>query len=71
MRKFTLGLITGFFLFTEEGKEISKKFMESMNKATEDIKNSGKKIIKETMPETKKILEKMEGETNGKDERNE
>lgn len=71
MRRFTLGLITGFFLFTEEGKEISKKFMESMNKATEEIKNSGKKIIKETMPETKKILEKMEGETNGKDERNE
>lgn len=55
---FAVGLITGYLLFTEDGKEMSKKFLGSVNKATEDIMSKGKEIIKETMPETSKALNK-------------
>lgn len=62
---FTIGLATGFLLFTKEGKEISKKFVNSVNQATEEITNLGKDLIKETMPETSKAMEKGD-EDNGK-----
>lgn len=54
---FAFGLVTGYLLFTEDGKELSKKFMGSINKATEEILSTGKKIAKETMPETTKAIE--------------
>lgn len=53
---FLTGLIAGYLIFTEDGKEMSKKFMGSVNKATNEIMSAGKEIIKESMPETAKVL---------------
>lgn len=55
---FLTGIITGYILFTEEGRDMSKKFIGSVNKATEEIMSAGKTIVKETMPETSKTLKK-------------
>lgn len=53
---FLTGLVAGYLIFTEDGKEMSKKFMGSINKATSEIMSAGKEIIKETMPETAKAM---------------
>lgn len=53
---FLTGLVAGYLIFTEDGKEMSKKFMGSINKATNEIMSAGKEIIKETMPETAKAM---------------
>lgn len=55
---FLTGIITGYILFTDDGKEMSKKLIGSINKATEEIMSAGKTIVKETMPETSKVLDK-------------
>ena len=59
---FLTGIITGYILFTDEGKEMSKKFMGRINKATNDIMSTGKEIVKEAMPETSKIIGGKENE---------
>lgn len=53
---FLTGLVAGYLIFTDDGKEMSKKFMGSVNKATNEIMSAGKEIIKETMPETAKAM---------------
>lgn len=57
---FLAGIAVGYMLFTEDGKEISKKFLGSIDKATDEIMSASKSIIKETMPETSKALSKEE-----------
>lgn len=53
---FITGIVTGYILFTEEGRDMSKKFVGSINKATDEILSAGKKIAKEAMPETTKAI---------------
>lgn len=53
---FLTGMVVGYMLFTEEGREASKKFIGSINKVSNEIMSTGKEIIKETMPETSKAI---------------
>lgn len=59
---FITGVIAGYLMFTEEGKDMSKKFLGRVDEATKEIMSMGKDVVKETMPETTKRLRKKEVE---------
>lgn len=54
---FISGILTGYLLFTEEGKKLTKDVLGSVNNATEKAITNGKELLKESFPETSKAIE--------------
>lgn len=50
------GIMVGYFLFTDEGKKMTKSVIEKLDQAGNKAIKSGKEIVEETFPETSKKI---------------
>ncbi|MEG1597707.1 MAG: hypothetical protein RRY22_04955 [Bacilli bacterium] len=63
MKEIIYGLIAGYLIFNDEGKNTLNKITNFVGKGTEKIVKAGVDTIKEAIPETTKIFESAKNET--------
>lgn len=58
---FLTGIFLGYILFTEDGKSMAKKFINTVDKTSEEVAKKGKELLVDAFPNTTKEIKK-EGE---------